>query len=119
MAKEPAIVTDPIRRDRSRLSRLSRLQPESTRGCSSCAGWSAIDCVRSFMMFSLPPEEMLALVKQEQAERRRQVAHDALVDSALGDRTWSWHWPDGLVRLWSAIRASQPEVASVGRGLGR
>ena len=60
-------------------------------------------------MFSLPPEEMLVLVQQEHAERRHQVAQDALADAALRKRAWSWHWPDGLVGLWSAVRP-RPEV---------
>jgi hypothetical protein len=60
-------------------------------------------------MLSLPPEEVLALVNQEHAERRRQVAQDALADAALSNRAWSLRWPEGLVRLWSAIR-TRPEV---------
>jgi hypothetical protein len=60
-------------------------------------------------MLSLPPEQILALIKHEHAELRRLAAQDALVDAADGNRAWTARWPEGLVRLWSAIRL-RPEV---------
>ena len=37
-------------------------------------------------MLSLPPEQTLALIRQEHAELRRQAAQDALADAALRER---------------------------------
>ena len=61
------------------------------------------------MMLSLPPEQTLALIRQEHAELRRQAAQNALADAAPARGGWTWRWPAGLVRLWSAMR-SRPEV---------
>jgi hypothetical protein len=55
-------------------------------------------------MLSLPPGEILALIKQEHAERHREAANEALLNSGSG-----WHWPNAVVRLWHAIR-TRPEV---------
>jgi hypothetical protein len=63
-------------------------------------------------MFFLQLDDMLDLVKYEQAELRRQAAQDLLAHSARARTNSPWRWSAVFARLQSAISARRDAVAT-------
>ena len=63
-------------------------------------------------MFFLQLDDMLDLVKYEEAELRRRAAQELLAESARPPAKHARHLPSLLTRLWSTVRARPDALAT-------